>query len=76
MIGDPDSWARWVITPPTVEPPFDAGGVLAPGFTTVPASTLTPDPPLSPGQIRAFERAAELVRRWETRGGESDTTHG
>lgn len=55
---------------------FDAGGWLGPGFTTVPASTLAPEPQLSPGQIRAFERAAELVRRWETRGDESDTTHG
>lgn len=48
------------------DPPFDHGGILSSGIV-LPASTLRPEPQLSPEQTRAFERCAEIVRRWQER---------
>lgn len=45
---------------------YDAGGILPAGVTVL-ASTMRPEVRLSPEQTRAFERCAEIVRRWEER---------
>lgn len=45
---------------------YDAGGILPAGMT-VANTTLRPIVQLSPAQIQAYERAAELVDRWNAR---------
>lgn len=49
---------------------YDAGGILASGVRIDP-NTMHSVAWFTPAQIAAFERAAELVRRWEERDAQS-----
>lgn len=47
--------------------PYDAGGLTSAGTVEVSNTTLHPLVTLSPEQLRAYERAVEIVNRWSQR---------